>query len=285
MKKLLLVSILLLIPSIAFAYTSPGNPSGHVNDFAGVLSANAKSDLEELLAGYEQKNGAQIAVAVIPELKDETIETFAVRLYQEWGIGQKDKDNGALFLISVKDREMRIEVGYGLEGDLTDIESSQIVDTIVPPYFKAGDYDGGARAGAVAIMQGIGGDMNILPAKSQNGGSFPWGNYFWIVIGLFMWLTSILARSRSWWLGGVIGAAVGGFIWLVWSIIFTLPILAAVGLLFDYIVSHKYKQAAAAGNFHGLWWMGGGRHPWDKGGGFGGFGGGLSGGGGASGRW
>ena len=282
----IVINCLFLVPSIALAYTSPGSPQGHLNDFTNTLSAEAKSSLEQSLISYEQASGHQIAVAIIPELKDETIETYAFKLFKEWGIGQKGKNNGVLFLISIKDREMKIEVGYGLEGALTDIEAGNIVDNIVPPYFKAGDYAGGIKAGLDGIIQAIGGTLEPSSPSFTKEGVRGWsGNYFWVVIGLFMWLTSVLARSRSWWLGGVIGAVAGGIIWLVWSMIFTLPILVLGGLLLDYIVSKKYKQAAATGNFHGLWWMGGGKHPWDKGGGWGGFGGGMSGGGGASGRW
>lgn len=300
MNKILIL-LLLLFPSTALAYTSPGNPTGRVNDFANVLSADAKSSLEELLNGYEQKNGHQIAVAIIPELKDETIETYAEKLYQEWGIGQKGKDNGALFLVSIKDREMRVEVGYGLEGDLTDIEAKNIVANVVPPYFRSSDYNEGVRAGVVAMMQAIGGEItaseaagparNASPARQPNGSQGGGrsdagvGNYFWFGIFIFIWLTSILARSRSWWLGGAVGGVIGVIIWIIVSAWFWTPILVVFGLLFDYIVSRKYKTAVATGNFHGLWWMGGGRGPWDKGGGWGGFGGGSSGGGGASGRW
>ena len=269
------------------AYQSPGSPTGHINDFANVLNADAKSSLEQSLSNYEQASGHQVAVAIIPELKDETIETYAFKLFREWGIGSKGKNDGVLFLISLNDREMKVEVGYGLEGALTDIESGNIVDNIVPPYFKAGDYAGGILAGLEGIKQAIGGELESSASRPKARRSLGegWGNYFWIGIGLFMWLTSILARSRSWWAGGVIGAVAGGIIWLVWSMIFTLPILVVGGLLLDYIVSKKYKQAAATGNFAGLWWMGGGKHPWDKGGSWGGFGGGMSGGGGASGRW
>lgn len=283
MSKLLIL-LLFLFPSTVLAYTSPGQPTGNINDFTNTLSTDAKASLEELLNAYEQSHGHQIAVAIIPELKDETIDTYSVKLFEDWGIGSRDQDNGVLFLVSLQDREMKIEVGYGLEGALTDIESGNIVDNIVPAYFQAGDYDGGVRAGVDGIIQAIGKEVSV-PARSSSRSGADIGNYFWIGIGLFMWLTSILARSRSWWLGGVIGAVAGGIIWFIWSMIFTLPILVLGGLLLDYIVSKKYKQAAAAGNFHGLWWMGGGKHPWDKGGGWGGFGGGMSGGGGASGRW
>lgn len=290
MKRLLFV-FLLLFPLVTYAYTSPGKPAGLVSDFAGLLSPSTRDTLEQTLRAYEQNTGRQIAVATISELKDETIETYAVRLFAEWGIGQKGKDNGALFLISKNDRRMRIEVGYGLEGDLTDIESKKIIDNVVTPYFKESNFDGGVSAAVTAMLAAIdnqGGQDAVASGQTSRGRGLDWQYIFWLGIGLFMWLTAILARSRSWWLGGVIGGVAGVVIWLMWALWFSVPILIVLGLFFDYIVSRKYQRASASGNFSGLWWMGGGMNRWDKGGGwggFGGFGGGSSGGGGASGRW
>src|SRR3990167_7100149 len=114
-KYFLLLLLATLLPTVVFGYTSPGNPTGHINDFANVLSADAKSSLEELLSAYEQKSGHQLSVAIISNLGGETVATYAEKLYQEWGIGQKGKDNGALFLAGIAERAMRIETGYGLE--------------------------------------------------------------------------------------------------------------------------------------------------------------------------
>lgn len=273
----------------SYAYTSPGKAVGLVSDFAALLSSPARDTLEQTLRAYEQKTGRQISVVTINELKDETIETYATRLFEEWGIGQKGKDNGALFLISKNDREMRIEVGYGLEGDLTDIESKKIINDIARPYFHNNDFDGGVSAAVSAMLSAID-SQNYEAAgsssQSKQGSGFNLQYIFWLGIGLFMWLTAILARSRSWWLGGVIGGVAGGIIWFVWAMWFSVPILIVLGLVFDYIISRKYQRASAAGNLANLWWMGGGANRWDKGGGgWGGFGGGSSGGGGASGRW
>jgi len=292
MKKILL-TILFFSPLTVFAYTSPGSPAGFVNDFAGALSKDGKDSIERMLADYEEQTGSEISVAIIPELKDETIETYAVRLFSEWGIGKKGKDNGALFLISVKDRKMRIEVGYGLEGDLTDVEAKHIVANVAPPYFRNEDWDGGVRAGVVGMIAAVGTEIIPSGTSGQTGRSLGrgWGDYFWIIFFIPVWLGSVFARSRSWWAGGVVGAVAGIIIWLITGGWWWLPILAVVGLIFDYLVSTKYIDVFINGKHHNsvfpwILFMGGGRRkPWDKGGGFGGFGGGFSGGGGASGRW
>ena len=295
MKKIFLF-FLILFPFAAHAYISPGQPSGFVNDFAGAMSVEGKQELENLLVDYNQQTGNEISVAIVGSIGDETIETYATELFEEWGIGAKAKDNGALFLVSTTEREMRIETGYGLEGDLTDIESKRIVSDVVPPYFKSEDYNEGARAGVIAMIDAIGAEYapsssvaRDPAARSQN--DFNIGDYFWVLIFVFIWFGSIFARSRSWWLGGVIGAGTGiivGFISGPWL---WLPVFVIFGLLFDWLVSTKYQKAFLHKDrqHSSLLWlllMGGmpGRR-WDKGGGFGGFGGGSSGGGGASGRW
>ena len=294
----LVLVMILAVPRAVFGYVSPGQPTGFVNDFAGVLSVQSKQELEAFLADYEAQTTHEITVATIPRLLDETIETYAVRLFEDWKVGKAGKDNGALFVIAVDDRKMRIETGYGIEPMLTDVEAKQIVTNVVPPYFRSNDYDEGVRAGVVAIIQGIGADYTPSAAVSRdpaargdNSGAHIL-DFFWIFIFVFIWMGSVFARSRSWWAGGVLGGVIGLIVWLVSGGWWWLPILIVFGLLFDYLVSTKYKKTFTKGYEHsGVWpWlflMGGrpGRR-WDKGGGgFGGFGGGLSGGGGASGRW
>ncbi len=297
MNKLIAI-ILLFYPIIANAYVSPGSPEGFVNDFAGVIPPEKEQELEFLLSDYEKKTGNEIAVVMINSFENETPETYAVRLFEEWEIGKKGKDNGALFVSAIQDRKMRIEVGYGLEGMLTDVEANNITDNIIPPYFKSEEYSEGAISAVVAMISAIDADYVISSSIAaqipppQNGGGFHIGDYFWFVIFIFMWMGSILARSRSWWLGGVIGAVAGIIIWIAYSIWFWLPILVVFGLFFDWLVSTKYKETFTKGARSGVWpWLFliGGRpgRRWDRGskGGFGGFGGGMSGGGGASGNW
>ena len=294
MRKLIAI-ILLLFPLAGFAYTSPGNPSGFVNDFAGILSNSAKQEIESVLYDYEQQTSNQISVVIINQLTDETIETYANKLFEDWGIGKKDLDNGALFLIAIEDRQMRIETGYGLEGDLTDIESKNIVADIVRPYFQAEDYDNGVKAAVLGMIQAIGTDYapsaGITQPSAAPDKGFHIQDYFWFLIFIFIWFGSVLARSRSWWAGGVVGAVAGVVIWVSSGIWYWMPAFIIFGLLFDYLVSTKYRKTFIKGDHANIMWpllflMGGrpGRR-WDKPGGFGGFGGGMSGGGGASADW
>ena len=131
-KHLLIITALLFgLVSGARAYSSPGSPTGYVNDFAEILSTETRASLEELLSSTDASTSAQVAVVTIKSLDGDTIENYAEKLFQEWGIGQKGKDNGVLLLVAVDDRKVRIEVGYGLEGALTDAESSWIRNNFV----------------------------------------------------------------------------------------------------------------------------------------------------------
>src|SRR3989344_5277330 len=125
MKKIfvLVFCYLFFIITPVFAYTSPGSPSGFVNDFAQMMSAGARAQLEQKLVQLEKDSTNEISVVTINNLDGDTIENFAVKLFQEWGIGKTKNDNGILLLIAKDDRKMRIEVGYGLEGALTDAQS------------------------------------------------------------------------------------------------------------------------------------------------------------------
>ncbi|PJE74216.1 MAG: dehydrogenase [Candidatus Taylorbacteria bacterium CG10_big_fil_rev_8_21_14_0_10_41_48] len=282
MKKTLAIFSLLFVIPVFFvsAYTSPGKPLGRVSDFAGIFSPEQRSTLEIKVAEYTRPAGVEMAVVTVPSLGGDTVENFAVQLFAEWGIGQKLKDNGVLIIVAPTEREVRIEVGYGLEPYLTDAESSQIVRNVVLPIFKSGDYFGGIQAGINAIEVAVNDDPSVIedtPSEALTmNRDLVQGLFF---IGLI--LISIMARTKSWWLGGVVGALIGFF---VFKSIFALIGLSIVGLGIDYLLSKNAGKGGGRGP--GAWpffisgGFGGGR-----GGGFGGFGGGMSGGGGASGRW
>lgn len=152
-RKRLLLLILLLIPAAAAAAFP--TPTGFVNDFAGVLPAETKNDLEGLLSSFERSTGIEVAVATLPSLDGRTVEDVAVDLFKQWGIGKKGKDDGALFLVAPSERRMRIEVGYGLEGALNDALAGRILDENVVPRFRGGDLSGGIAAGTAAIVRTI----------------------------------------------------------------------------------------------------------------------------------
>lgn len=291
----------LVAPVLSFAYVSPGlpaqagTPSGLVNDYASLLSAESHTTLESELLALEKETGIQIAVVTIPDLSGDTIENYAVKLFEEWGIGQKGKDNGALLLISRDDRQLRIEVGYGLEGALTDALSSQIIRNIIAPNFKNGDYNTGIVEGVRAMLAATRGEYTAEPETSSGNLQMDTGLLFFFAFVVLRALTFFLARSPSWWMGGVLGGLVGGVVGLFAGFLYTgliaLIVFIPIGLIFDFLVSRSYKKHKSAGGVM-PWWFGGpspkGGNHWGSGhgwGGGGGFGGGRSGGGGSSGGW
>lgn len=295
MKKFLPIAFLALaVPLAAFAYTSPGKPTGFVNDFAGVLSAEQRTTLEQALQENQKTTGNELTVVTVKSLGGDTVEDYSVELFKEWGIGKEGADNGALLLIALDDRAMRIEVGYGLEPTLTDAISSRIIRNSITPQFKEGKYYEGIAAGVEQMIAATKGEA-LAPAPES---AFPWPDsleayvfLIWVGFALLQWILSMLARSRSWWMGGALGGAAGVIIALLATMaagLIVAAIFIPLGLLLDYFVSREYAKSSALGRTP-HWWAGG---PWVGGGfgrggfgGFGGFGGGRSGGGGSSGNW
>lgn len=284
----------LLLPIVLFAYSNPGlpaqagKPTGFVNDFATVLSPTDKSALETKLSGLEKSTGDEVSIAIISSLGGDTIENFAVNLYKDWGLGKKGVDNGALILVSIEDRQIKIEVGYGLEPVLTDITTSHIISDTITPLFKNGDYAGGLSAGVDQIVSVLNGEV-LSPSSSTRSSSFS-SNFFYFILFGFIYLASILGRSKSWWMGGIVGGIVGVVVGLIYGFLYTgiltVALFIPLGLLFDFFVSRQFEKHKTNGTVVPWWIGGGGGHGGGfGGGGFGGFGGGMSGGGGSSGRW
>lgn len=146
----------------------PQSPQGQVSDFAGVIEQNMKSQLTMLVQEVEQKTSAEIAIVTIPSLEGADIESTAVRLYQKWGIGKKGKDNGVLILMSVQDRLVRIEVGYGLESFLPDGKCGEIIREDMIPYFKEGQYGNGIAAGTARVATLIAQDAGVTLTGRSN---------------------------------------------------------------------------------------------------------------------
>lgn len=149
--------LLLLTCSVATALDIP-KPTGYVNDTAGLLSPTVKLKLEQFLHDFEKSDSTQITVLTIPTLDGEVLENYSLKVFDSWKIGQKGKDNGALLLIAKAEKKVRIEVGYGLEGRLTDLLSGRIIDNEITPKFKQGDFDGGIVAGVVGIAEAVRGE-------------------------------------------------------------------------------------------------------------------------------
>jgi len=281
------LSLFVITSNPVFAYYNLGQPKGFINDYVGVLNAEQKSALEARLVAFEKETSNEIVVAIIDSLKEDTVENFAVELFQNWGIGKKSHDNGILILIAVSDKQMRIEVGYGLEGALTDSQAYWIIENKMKSAFRNNNFYLGLNSAIDDIISATKGEY--IPSTSEKK-DISWdGIEFFIFIGfiIFQALMAAIASSKSWWLGGVVGAIIGivvGFFmgWIIGLIL--VIILTPLGLLFDYLASNAYQKARAKG--HNPWWYGGfGGGSGGIGGGFGGFGGGGSGGGGSSGSW
>lgn len=279
----------IFLPIAVFAYISPGQPQGFVSDFSGVLNAQDKLALEEKLSSFSKTYGNQISVVIVGDLGGDYIENYAEKLFKEWGIGMKGLDNGALVLVAINDRQMRIEVGYGLEGSLTDSQSNWIINNIMKPTFQANDFYAGLNGAVDKIISATQGEKILSDQDPIDASNFPVEDLFFFAIFIIMILASVLGRSKSWWAGGVLGGIIGVVIGLVKGFLyfglFSILALIPLGLLFDFLVSRSHARHKALGTIP--WWIsrGGGRHGGGGFGGFGGFGGGGSGGGGSSGRW
>jgi uncharacterized protein len=192
-----LLAVFLLALPVLSALEIPKHADGYVTDRAGLLSPAARSDLETLLRAFEEKTSNQVVVVTFPSLEGNSLEDFSMRLAEAWKAGQKNKDNGVIFLIFKDDRKIRIEVGYGLEGVLTDALSGQIISQIVAPYFRKGDYSGGILAGTDAILKATQGEFKGSP-KGNRPNSAGKMIFLFSIIFLFQ----LLARKNSSTLGG-----------------------------------------------------------------------------------
>jgi uncharacterized protein len=289
---LLLLTLLVLLPGTAFALDVPKAPTDvPILDQTKTLTAEQKADLAKIIADERTHSGNQIGVLMIPTLEGEVLEEYSIEVARQWGIGTKERNSGVLLLVVKDDRRMRIEVGYGLEGALTDIRSGQIIRDRIRPQFQQGNYYEGIKSGLQGITAAIHDEVDpaLKSEPAKKSPSIPWEFIFAAIFIIPSWLASILARTKSWWAGGILGGIVGLVIaifvgFLFWGLISIIG-LALVGLLFDRAVSGNYQKRASEG-LAPSWWAGG-THLGGGGrsGGFGGFGGGGFGGGGASGDW
>lgn len=251
--------VLLFAPMPALAQTAPAFPplTGRVVDGANLLQPDQRQALDDKLKAQEDKTSDQVVVATVPSLGGLEIEDYANRLYRDWKLGEAKRNNGVLLLVAPTERKVRIEVGYGLEGALTDAVTGLIIRTAITPRFKTGDYAGGLSAGTDAILSVLSGDADewqrrAAPKTDTEGGIDP-------IVLFVIAIVVILIISRLMGGGGGGGRAYRnrGGAWII----------------------------PTSGGFGGL--GGGGGFGGGFGGGGGGFsgGGGSSGGGGASGGW
>lgn len=198
----------------------PGHNSEWVRDEANVLSAETRSQLEYFLKRDRDSTSNQIAVYIIKSLNGEDIDDYTYRVFRKWELGQKGKDNGVLMLISIEDRDVRIEVGKGLEGVLTDLASSRINRNEMIPHFRTGDYNSGVKAGVAAIVQVIKGEYtndNPAPRKRKGKRSSPLFTIL-MILGIIIFLSRRRGggggggywSSGGGWIGPVGGGGFGG---------------------------------------------------------------------------
>ncbi len=167
--------------------------TGRVVDRAELLDTQAEARLTSMLAAHEQSTGEQVVVVTVPDLQGRSIEEFGVQLGREWGIGQAGEDNGALLIVARDDRRVRIEVGYGLEGRLTDAQSSVIINRIITPAFREGDFTRGITEGTAAMIQVLGGDplrtadmRPAMPMGAQEPGGLGILGFFLMLVAIFV---------------------------------------------------------------------------------------------------
>lgn len=307
MKRLALLLAALaavILASTALADSPLPRPVGYVNDFAGVIPADVQGPFEDALRLFEQETTVEVVVVTVKDLGGTTVEDYAVRLFSDWGVGKKGVDNGVLILLAVKERGIRIEVGYGMEPYLTDGKVGRILDNEVLPDLRQDNYSLGLLKGARAVAQTIKdsgfepGSVRARPPVEKIPLPFQGGAKSWVLLALAaasLYAVSFMARSKSFWFGGIWGAGAGGLVgWLlgipIWMTVGAAMGMGALGLGLDAVLSSAYvyqKKSGGSTRWHQSWggFSGGGRGGWGGGKGFGGFGGGRSGGGGASRRF
>jgi uncharacterized protein len=194
--------ILLLIAATPALASAPKFPplTGRVVDDAGVLSASTQSQLTDMLAAHESATGQQVVVVTLDSLQGYTIEDFGYQLGRYWGIGQKGKNTGALLIVVPKEHKVRIEVGYGLEGTLTDATSRTIIENDILPSFKRGDFNAGVLAGTTSILKALGGTEDLQPTSAGTGtstaGNDDSGSAWPVILFVAIWLIVIILRRR-----------------------------------------------------------------------------------------
>jgi uncharacterized protein len=295
--RLTLLALLLCWAFAASADVAVPPLSGRVVDQTGTLSSGDVDALTQKLRDFETRKGSQIAVLIVPTTAPETIEQYSIRVAEAWKIGRKKVDDGAILLVAKNDHKLRIEVGYGLEGALTDVTSQRIIDEIITPKFRSGDFAGGISDGVDRIMSVVDGEPLPAPQPRLQSGSGSQGSDFTSFLNPFNPFTIIIVLV----LGGAFrkifgrlfgSVATGGLIGVVaWFIFGSLIVSGIAGIIASMFTMFSDSITAPSAPGRGGWsggsssgggWSGGSSS--SDSGGFSG-GGGSFGGGGASGSW
>jgi uncharacterized protein len=281
----LVLAFLLCWAAIAVADVAVPQLTARVTDQTGTLSAAEISSLDQKLAAFEARKGSQIAVLIVPTTQPEDIAQYSIRVVEQWKLGRKDVDDGVLLLVAKDDRRLRIEVGYGLEGVLPDVTANRIINEIITPKFKQGDFDGGIDAGVDRIIKVIDGEPLPAPKPRNNVNQGSWdeiGQAFPVFLILTIVVGGILRQA----FGRLPGSLVtgGGVAIVAWLFVgfWAVAIIAGLIAFFFTLVGDAIPLSGGGGGYGG----GRGGSSWGggSGGGFSG-GGGSFGGGGASGSW
>ena len=257
--------------------------TGHVIDQTGTLTAEQKATLEQELSAFEARKGSQLAVLMVASSAPEEIEQYSLRVAEQWKLGRKKVDDGAILVVAKNDRAMRIEVGYGLEGALNDLTSKRIISETILPRFKSQDFYGGITAGVEQVIRVVDGEPLPAAGNKAAGGSGVLGSVQQYVPLLFILALGVGGVLRAT-LGKVAGSVVAGGVVaaIAWFVVGGLSIALGAGVLALFVT---LLGGGMVGHGLGGYYAGGGRGGgMGGGGGFSGGGGGF-GGGGASGRW
>jgi len=282
----LLLALLIALPAWAEVPVPP--LKGRVTDLTGTLKPEQAVSLEQLLQSFEARKGSQIAVLIVPTTAPETIEQYSLRVAEQWKIGRKKVDDGAILVVAKNDRALRIEVGYSLEGALNDATANRIIREVIVPRFREGDFYGGINAGIDRMIRVIDGEPLPAPAKAAPPADESVLQILPVLLVLALVAGAILRRLLGRFVGSLAtGGVVGGLAWLLAGTL-AIALLAAIVAFFFTLMSgvggsgRRYYGGFPGG--YGGGWGGGGGFGGGGGGGFSG-GGGSFGGGGASGRW
>ena len=285
------VAAALLFPALAGGDVAVPKLTARVTDLTGTLDSSQRTALESKLAAFEAKKGSQIAVLIVATTRPETIEQYSIRVVDQWKLGRKGIDDGALLVVAKDDHRLRIEVGRGLEGVIPDAVANRIVNEDITPRFKEGNFYAGITAGVDRMIRVIEGEPLPAPKATPTRGTSGWGiDTIEGLIGIlfFIWVASAFLRRI---LGRIFGSAasggiVGFVVWLAFSTIIGAGLAAIVAFVVSLFAGAQsgrhwrldHGWGSGSGWSSGGWSSGGG------GGGFSGGGGGFS-GGGSSGSW
>jgi uncharacterized protein len=262
--------------------------TARVTDLAGVLAPGQRDALESKLAEFEARKGAQVAVLVVQTTQPEAIEQYSIRVVDAWKLGREKPDDGALLLVAMQDRALRIEVGRGLEGALTDLAANRIIDETITPRFREGDFAGGISAGIDRMIQVIDGEPLPEPEQHWSEGPQRIAGILPLLFGIVVVGSAVLRSLFGRAFGALAtGGVAGGVAWFATQLLGLSVGVGVAALLVSLMLGFGGGGRWSSRPGHGGWspggWGGGGFRT-GGGGGFRG-GGGSFGGGGASGRW